>query len=203
MVKVIINGCNGKMGQMLSEIIAPMEDVTIVAGVDVEDKGLHSYPFFTSIEACTAEADAVIDFTIAAVTDDVVAACTEKKLPLVLGTTGLSGEQLEHVRQASQQIPIVQSYNMSLGINTLVKLLRAAAPVLAEAGFDIELVEKHHNQKIDAPSGTALLLADTKIRRAAMGINISMIAPLSVRRGEKIRSESVPCAAEPLWESMR
>ncbi len=161
MVKVIINGCNGKMGQMLSEIIAPMEDVTIVAGVDVEDKGLHSYPFFTSIEACTAEADAVIDFTIAAVTDDVVAACTEKKLPLVLGTTGLSGEQLEHVRQASQQIPIVQSYNMSLGINTLVKLLRAAAPVLAEAGFDIELVEKHHNQKIDAPSGTALLLADT------------------------------------------
>lgn len=161
MVRVIINGCNGKMGRMLDEIIAPMEDVAIVAGVDLEDKGYFSYPVFPSILECTMEADAVIDFTIAKITDQVIDACVERQYPLVLCTTGLTEEQLRHVREASEQIPIVQSYNMSLGINTLVKLLKAAAPVLSEAGFDIELVEKHHNQKIDAPSGTALLLADT------------------------------------------
>ena len=160
MVRVVINGCNGKMGKMLDEVIASMEDVVIVAGVDVEDQGIYSYPVYSSIEQCQQEVDAVIDFTIAKITDQVLDACVAKGYPLVLCTTGLSSEQLEHVRQASAHIPIVQSYNMSLGINTLVKLLKAAAPVLSEAGFDIELVEKHHNQKIDAPSGTELLLAD-------------------------------------------
>lgn len=161
MIRVMINGCNGKMGRMLDEVIGSMEDVTIVAGVDVSDRGYYSYPVYPSICQCEEEVDAVIDFTISNITDQVIDECVEKKYPLVLCTTGLTEEQLEHVRKASHSIPIVQSYNMSLGINTLIKLLRAAAPVLSEAGFDIELVEKHHSQKIDAPSGTALLLADT------------------------------------------
>lgn len=161
MIRVIINGCNGHMGRMLDEVIAPLEDVTIVAGVDLEDKGYYSYPVYPSVKECTCEADAVIDFTISKITDQVIDACVAKKFPLVLCTTGLTEGQLNHVREAASQIPIVQSYNMSLGINTLVKILKAAAPALSEAGFDIELVEKHHNQKIDAPSGTAILLADT------------------------------------------
>lgn len=161
MIRVIINGCNGKMGKMLDEVIAPMEDVEIVAGVDLEDKGYYTYPVFPSIGDCGCEADAVIDFTIAKITDQVIDACAAKGYPLVLCTTGLSEGQLDHVKAASAKIPIVQSFNMSLGINTLVKILKAAAPALSEAGFDIELVEKHHSQKIDAPSGTALLLADS------------------------------------------
>lgn len=161
MVKVMINGCNGKMGRMLDEVIGSMEDVVIVAGVDVSDNGYYSYPVYSSIKQCEEDIDAVIDFTVSKITDQVIDECVEKEYPLVLCTTGLTAEQMEHVRQASRYIPIVQSYNMSLGINMLVKLLNACAPALKEAGFDIELVEKHHNQKIDAPSGTALLLADT------------------------------------------
>lgn len=161
MIKVIINGCNGKMGRVLDEVISAEAEMEIVAGVDREDLGLTSYPVFTSIGECNVAADAVIDFSVAVITDKVISDCVEKKLPLVLCTTGLSEAQMAHIDGAAKEIPIVQSYNMSLGINTLIKLLKSAAPLLADAGFDIEIIEKHHNQKIDAPSGTALLLADS------------------------------------------
>lgn len=161
MIRAIINGCNGKMGRVLDEVIAAEPEMEIVAGVGKENLGTTSYPVFTSIGACDVEADVVIDFTVAVIADDVMNACAEKKLPLVLCTTGLSEAQLAHVDAAAKEIPIVQSYNMSLGINTLIKLLKSAAPLLADAGFDIEIIEKHHNQKIDAPSGTAILLADS------------------------------------------
>lgn len=161
MFKVIIVGCNGKMGGVLDDVISAEEEVEIVAGVDQKDLGLYSYPVFTSVAECTVEADAVIDFSVSMISDRVMDDCVAKKLPLVLCTTGLSEEQLAHVDAAAKEIPIVQSYNMSLGINTLAKLLKAAAPILAEAGFDIEIIEKHHNQKVDAPSGTAILLANT------------------------------------------
>ncbi|MBQ7432632.1 MAG: 4-hydroxy-tetrahydrodipicolinate reductase [Lachnospiraceae bacterium] len=161
MLKVIIVGSNGKMGKVLDEVISAEETVEIVAGVDKEDLGYYSYPVFQSVAACTVKADAVIDFSVSVITDGVVDDCVAKKLPLVLCTTGLSEAQMAHIDAAAKEIPIVQSYNMSLGINTLVKLLKSAAPLLADAGFDIEIIEKHHNQKIDAPSGTALLLANS------------------------------------------
>ncbi len=160
MIGVIINGCNGKMGLALNEVIQMDHQVEIVAGIDVEDKGYYNFPVYQSILECEKEADVVIDFTFSGITDRVIDACVEKNIPLVLCTTGLSDTQLAHVEEASKQIPIVQSYNMSLGINTLVKALQFVAPILAEEGFDIELVERHHNQKIDAPSGTAILLAN-------------------------------------------
>lgn len=160
MLRLIIHGCNGAMGHMLCEEIASQEGMEVAAGVDLAQNSAYPFPVYTSWDACKVEADAVIDFTVAAAADGVLEACRAKKLPLVLATTGLSVQQLAHVKEVSLEIPLVQSYNMSLGINTLAKVLEEISPLLAESGFDIELVEKHHRRKLDAPSGTALLLAD-------------------------------------------
>ena len=116
---------------------------------------------FTDIADCTVEADAVIDFSTASAVDGLLAYCVEKQVPCVLCTTGLTKEQLEKVTEASKKVAVLKSANMSLGINMLLKLLKEAAQILSPAGFDIEIVEKHHNQKVDAPSGTALALADS------------------------------------------
>ena len=161
MTRVIMHGCNGKMGQTISGLIAADEEKEIVAGVDAYDEGKNPYPVFHTIEACDVMADAVIDFSAAAAVDSLLTYCTEKQVPCVLCTTGLSEEQLARVKEASGKVAILKSANMSLGINMLLKLLKDAAGILAPAGFDIEIVEKHHNQKVDAPSGTALALADS------------------------------------------
>ena len=137
------------------------EDAEIVAGVDIADAGIHSYPVFTDIHACDVQADVMIDFSSAKATDAVLEYCGEKELPLVLCTTGLSEEQIEKVKETAKKTAVLRSANMSLGINTLLKLLQDAAKVLAAAGFDMEIVERHHNLKVDAPSGTALALADS------------------------------------------
>ena len=161
MVKVIMHGCNGKMGQVISGLIAADPDVEMAAGVDARDEGHNSYPVFTDIWECNVDADCIIDFSAAAAVDKLLDYCVEKHLPCVLCTTGLSEEQLKKVEEASKSTAILKSANMSLGINLLLKMLKEAAGVLAPAGFDIEIVEKHHNLKVDAPSGTALALADS------------------------------------------
>lgn len=161
MTKVIMHGCNGKMGQTITGIIAADEEIEIAAGVDAYDDGHNSYPVFKSIDLCDISADAVIDFSNAGAVDGLLDYCMEKKLPCVLCTTGLSEEQLLKAKEASEKTAVLKSANMSLGINMLLKLLKEAAGLLAPAGFDIEIVEKHHNLKVDAPSGTALALADS------------------------------------------
>ena len=161
MVRIIMNGCNGHMGRVISDLVAKDEDAEIVAGVDIADAGIHSYPVFTDIHACDVQADVMIDFSSAKATDAVLEYCGEKELPLVLCTTGLSEEQIEKVNETAKKTAVLRSANMSLGINTLLKLLQDAAKVLAAAGFDMEIVERHHNLKVDAPSGTALALADS------------------------------------------
>lgn len=160
MVRIIMHGCNGKMGQVISGLVREDPEAEIVAGVDMSDHITNSYPVFKSIRDCNVEADVVIDFSTASAVDGLLDDCAEKKLPVVICTTGLSPEQLAHVKSASAKTAILKSANMSLGINLLMKLLKEAASTLAPAGFDIEIVEKHHNQKVDAPSGTALALAD-------------------------------------------
>lgn len=161
MVKVIMHGCNGKMGQVITKLAAEDENVEIVAGVDVSDHIQNAYPVYKSLAECDAEADAVIDFASAKAVDGLLDFCVERQIPCVLCTTGLSAEQLARVEEASGKVAVLRSANMSVGVNLLMKLLRQAAPVLAAAGFDIEIVEKHHNQKVDAPSGTAIALADS------------------------------------------
>ncbi len=161
MYRLIMHGCNGKMGQVISNLAAEDEEVDIVAGIDCRDDGHNPYPVFTDIESCDVEADALIDFSAAPAVDGVLAYCEKRKLPCVLCTTGLSEEQLRKAEKLSETTAVLRSANMSLGINLLLKLLKEAADVLAAAGFDVEVVEKHHNQKVDAPSGTALALADS------------------------------------------
>ena len=160
MTKIIMHGCNGVMGQMICNLIAADEEVEVVAGVDINDKVENTFPVFTSIEACDVEADAVIDFSHISCVDALLDGCGENGMPVVLCTTGYNEEQLAKINEASKKVAILRSANMSLGINLLLGLVQAAAKVLSEANFDIELVEKHHNQKVDAPSGTALALAD-------------------------------------------
>ena len=161
MTKIIMHGCNGAMGQTITKIAQEDKDVQIVAGVDLVDNKDNGYPVFTNIKDCTVEADVIIDFCSAKAMDGLLDYCEEKKMPVVVCTTGLSEEQLERIQQLSQKSAVLKSANMSLGINTLFKLVQDAAKVLATAGYDIEIVEKHHNQKLDAPSGTALALADS------------------------------------------
>lgn len=161
MVRIIMHGCNGKMGQMISRIVAEDESTVMVAGIDKFDDGHNPYPVFADLADCDVEADALIDFSTASAVDHLLEVCAAKNLPCVLCTTGLSQEQLAKVKETSEKVAILKSANMSLGINLLMKLLKQAAEVLGNAGYDIEVVEKHHNQKIDAPSGTALALADS------------------------------------------
>ena len=160
-VKILMHGCNGKMGRMITEIVKNDENAVISAGVDAYVGVPNDYPVCETLEKCDADADVVVDFSNAGAVDGLLDYCVEKKLPVVLCTTGLSEEQLEKVKEASEKIAILKSANMSMGINLLLKLLAEAAKVLGPAGYDIELVERHHNQKVDAPSGTALALADS------------------------------------------
>ena len=161
MVRIIMNGCNGHMGQVISNLVAQDSQAQITAGVDIVDNGKNEYPVFTELEKCQVEADVMIDFSSAKATDQVLAYCKERKLPLVLCTTGLSEEQLAKVEETAKETAVLRSANMSLGINMLLKLLQDAAKVLATAGYDMEIVERHHKLKVDAPSGTALALADS------------------------------------------
>ena len=161
MTRVIMHGCNGKMGQMIAGLIAQDEEVKLVAGVDVYDQGRNPFPVYKHISDCDVQADVIIDFASAKAEDTLVDYIKKTKIPAVICTTGLSDEQIASINEASKSVAILRSANMSLGINTLFKLLQDAAKVFASAGFDIEIVERHHNQKLDAPSGTALALADS------------------------------------------
>lgn len=161
MTQVILSGCSGYMGRVLTEMIAAEPEMEIVAGIDVVRKDDLGYPVFTEPSACDAAADVMIDFSNFRAVDGLLDFCVEKGLPLVLCTTGLSEAQLAKVKEASGKIAILRSANMSVGINLLMKLLKEAAAKLAPAGFDMEIVEKHHNRKIDAPSGTAIALGES------------------------------------------
>lgn len=160
MVRIILHGCNGRMGQAVTQFGLEDPEIEIVAGVDVTGEQKNSYPVFKQIGDCDVEADAVVDFSSAKAVDGLLDYCGEKRLPVVLCTTGMSEQQLERIARLSKETAVLKSANMSLGVNTIMKLAQAAARVLAEAGYDMEIVERHHNQKLDAPSGTAIALAD-------------------------------------------
>ena len=168
MVKVMMYGCNGYMGHVICNLIKDMENVTVAAGIDPCPGDQKDFPVFASLDACDVDVDVIIDFSAAVAVDGVLDYAAAKKIPLVECTTGLSEEQLAHLEEASKQTAVLRSANMSLGINLLMQLLKEATKVLSPAGYDIEIVEKHHNQKLDAPSGTAIALADS-INEAADG----------------------------------
>ena len=160
MVGVILHGCNGRMGQMLSELISKDEEMKVVAGIEPSGEAKNDYPVYKSFDELKETADVIIDFSTASAIDSLLDYCEKTHTPLVLCSTGLSEAQLGRVERLAKVSAVLVSANMSLGINVLLKLLKNVTKTLYENGFDIEIVEKHHNQKLDAPSGTALALAD-------------------------------------------
>ncbi len=161
MFKVIMNGYLGKMGRTIGEL-ASKGDFEIVAGIDaMPPTTAMPFPTYTNIEDCDMPADVIIDFSTATAIPSLIEYSVKINIPVVVCTTGLSDETTNMIKKASEKIPVFQSYNMSLGINLLASLLKKAATILYDVDFDIEIIEKHHNQKIDSPSGTALLLADS------------------------------------------
>jgi len=160
MTNIILRGCNGRMGQVITDLVEVDEKTVMVAGIDLTQNKLNKYPVYQSFAKCNVNADVIIDFSAPINMEEMLEFAVKRNLGIVLCTTGFTKEQLELIDEASKAIPIFRSANMSMGINLITKLLKQAAVVLAEAGFDIEIVEKHHNKKVDAPSGTALALAD-------------------------------------------
>ncbi len=160
MTNILLCGCSGRMGAVVSDMAAADDNVKIVCGVDVLGEASGTYPAYETLGDCKEDADVVVDFSNPAVFDELLAFCVDRKMPLVICTTGLSEDQLAAIDKAAEKIAILRSANMSVGINVIIKLLRQIAPYMSEAGYDIEIVEKHHNQKLDAPSGTALALAE-------------------------------------------
>ncbi len=159
MINVILSGCSGQMGKAITEVAAKDENVVIICGFDKFTDCDRGYPIYADPDEYDGPCDAIIDFSNPAALSKVLSYAKKRKLPAVIATTGLSDEQIKDIEKASEEIPIFRSANMSLGVNLLVELVKKATEVLYN-NFDIEIIEKHHNLKVDAPSGTALMLAD-------------------------------------------
>lgn len=157
-VKIILSGCSGKMGRAVTEMAQAQENLSIIAGVD-NFPAAHAYPVFSDFEQLNITGDVIIDFSRPALLSSLIQYAIKTKTPAVLATTGYSDQQLNDIKRASAHIPLFISGNMSLGVNLMLSLLKSATKILKDT-FDIEIIEKHHNQKIDAPSGTALMIAN-------------------------------------------
>ncbi len=187
MVRIILHGANGYMGRVVAEQAEQDKDVEIVAGLDVADNGTTAFPVYTNKDDCREDADVVIDFSVAQAVDGLLDFCEERGLAVVLCTTGLSEEQLKKVEALSGKVAVLRSANMSLGVNAILSLVKKAAEVFAPAGFDMEIVERHHNRKLDAPSGTAVALADAM--NEALGNEYTYVYDRSTRRQARDKKE--------------
>jgi len=159
MIHIILNGANGRMGRVLKDQIAAMDDIEVVAGIDTTIDTDAGFPIFTSLKECNVDADAMIDFSTPEAIHSYIESAVERNISVVVATTALGEKELDLLDKASSKIPIFRSANMSLGINLLQQLLQQSQKVL-DHSFDIEIVEKHHKMKKDAPSGTAFMLAE-------------------------------------------
>lgn len=181
MINILLHGCKGRMGRVLESLIAASPDMRISAGVDRTIDGTEAYPAFVSLAECNAPVDVVLDFSHFSAVPELLEYCVKNKLPAVIATTSLGDEAEAALRRAAEEIPIFHSFNMSLGINVIANALQYIVPVL-EADFDVEIIEKHHNKKVDSPSGTAVMLAEA--------INESCAAPKEFIYGRHGREDS-------------
>lgn len=159
MIRMLLNGCNGKMGKVISEMAKSSKTISIVSGIDKNSSNL-SYPCYNHIDECKDEIDVILDFSRPEALDALCKYSKQKNVPIVFCTTGYTSEQLSKIHSLSNQVAVFHSANMSIGINIINNMLRSISNMLYK-DFDIEIIEKHHNQKMDSPSGTALLLANT------------------------------------------
>lgn len=182
MIKVILSGCSGRMGHVVASMLSDAADMELVCGFDLRADSSSPFPVYASPEAFRGQADVLIDFSSTSSLLPLLDFCVARQIPAVLCTTGYSEEQLQAVQEASQQIAIFQSGNMSVGINLVMDLVRQAAAVLGQ-DFDVEIVEKHHHKKLDAPSGTALMLADAA--KEGLPQQVDYVYDRSPRREER------------------
>lgn len=158
MTRILLSGCCGAMGNAVTQIAENRDDCCVAAGIDIRDAA-RPYPVFHTFDECNVECDVIIDFSLPDALDSLLSFAKSRNLPVIICTTGYNDEQKQKIFAAAEEIPVFYSGNMSLGINLLIALAKKAASVLGST-FDIEIIEKHHNQKVDAPSGTALMIAD-------------------------------------------
>lgn len=159
MTKILLSGCGGKMGRVITSCVADREDCEIVAGIDPAGMEEAAFPVFKAASQFDGQADVIIDFSHPSALEGILSYAVSHHTPAVIATTGLNEQQVASIHEAAKEVPVFFSANMSIGISLLTELAQKAARVLGNS-FDIEIIEKHHNQKIDAPSGTALMLAD-------------------------------------------
>lgn len=171
MVKVLINGCNGRMGQVLVKEIDRFANLLLVGGFDICDNGTNTFPVYSNIDDIKDKPDVIVDFSVPVATLNILKYAVSAYVPIVIATTGFNDEQLKEIDEASKIIPIFKSSNMSFDINLMKKIVAEVAKALK--GTDIEIVETHHNRKIDAPSGTAITLADSI--NSALGNNMEYV----------------------------
>lgn len=160
MTNIILSGCNGRMGSVVTSLIAERDDCKIVAGVDIDTHSISNYPVFKAIDEIDLAADVIIDFSLPSSIKPILEFAKPRKMPVVIATTGYEKSQIDLIKSTANSLPIFYSHNMSVGISLLCELAKRAATLLQDS-FDIEIIEAHHNQKIDAPSGTALMLGDS------------------------------------------
>lgn len=158
-IRVLVSGCNGVMGKHVIEVVNSHDDLIVVGGVDVNTTTDYKFPVFSSFEACNIDADVIIDFSHFSVIDSLLDYVLTTKTPAVICTTGLDSVLIKRIDEISKSVALFRSGNMSLGVNLLIDLVKKAVNILGNK-FDIEIIEKHHNRKVDAPSGTALMIAD-------------------------------------------
>ncbi len=159
MIEVMVNGCNGKMGGIICDLVDKNENMILKSGVDVVDTGLATFPVYTNLKQIPENPDVIIDFSVPKATFNILEYAKENKVPIVIATTGFTAEEEEKIKEFANFIPIFKSSNMSYSINMFKNLLKEIAPKLKDT--DIEIIETHHNRKIDSPSGTALMLANS------------------------------------------
>ena len=187
MTKMIMHGCNGRMGHVIIDLVKEDKDIEVVAGIDAYGESSYDFPVFKSLEECNVKADVIVDFSNASAADGLLDYCEKTSTPVVLCSTGLSETQLLRVKESSKKVAVLKSANMSVGVNALLKVLKEVSPLFAAAGFDIEIVEKHHNQKLDAPSGTAIALADSI--NSSLGNEYEYVYDRSSRREKRPEKE--------------
>lgn len=207
MINVLVCGINGKMGKSITELIAAEKDMQIVCGIDLRADKSALPPVYASFDAVCEKVDVIIDFSSPAALKGELEWAVKNGVPAVLASTGYSAEDLKYIDECSEKIAIFRTANFSVGVNLLVKLVKEAAEALGEQ-FDIEIIEKHHNRKVDAPSGTALMLADGANaafggekeflygREGAVGKRKSEIGIHAVRGGTIVGEHDVMFAGE-------
>ena len=202
MLKIALSGCNGRMGRAITELASQRGDMEIVAGFDAVPNRLSTYPVYADPFEYTGEMDVYVDFSTASALDHILEYCVPRGIPLLLATTGHSDAQLAALHKAAEKIAVFKSPNLSLGVAVLSDLVRRATRILG-ADYDIEIIERHHNQKLDAPSGTAMSLAQDVQAELPFSASWCMTATSAAKSVQKMKSECTRCAAVRLSESTR